>query len=229
MGIPAWLTPFLQDNVPWDPVRDLQPVTTLTRQLTVLVVHPSVQANSVKELIELAKAKPDQLNYGSGGNGTSSHLSAELFKAMTGAGITRVNYKGVANAVTDLLSGRLQVMFGNPTSIAPHAKSGKVRVLGVSSLEPSALYPGVPPVAATVPNFELVEYLGLLAPAKTPAAIVNRWNQGTRRVFDAPELKDAFLKSGAEVVTGTPEAFAAAIKSDMTRFGKVIQDARLEK
>ena len=228
MGIPVWLTPFLQDNVPWDPVRDFQPVTTLTRQVTILIVHPSVPANTIKELIDLAKAKPGQLNYGSGGTGTSSHLSAELFKSMAGVDITRINYKGAADAVTALLGGQIQVMFGNPSSAAVHAKSGRVRALAVSSMQPSGLYPGLPPVAATLPGYELVEILGLLAPAKTPMAIVNRWNGATGRLLNSPELKEKFLSSGSEVATGSPEAFAAAISSDMTKFGKVIRDARLQ-
>lgn len=228
MGIPVWLAPYLQDNVPWDPVRDFQPVTTLTRQVTVLIVHPSLQANSVKELIALAKAKPGQLNYGSGGTGTSSHLSAELFKSMAGVDIARINYKGAANAVTDLLSGRIQIMFGNPSSMSAHAKSGKVRALAISSPEPSALYPGLPPVASVLPGYELIEFLGLLAPAKTPMAIVNRWNQATGQLLGSPDLKEKFLNTGSEIATGTPEAFAAAINSDMTKFGKVIREARLQ-
>lgn len=228
MGIPVWLAPYLQDNVPWDPVRDFQPVTTLTRQVTVLIVHPSVPANSVKELIALAKTKPGQLNYGSGGTGTSSHLSAELFKSMAGVDIARINYKGAANAVTDLLSGRIQVMFGNPSSMSAHAKSGKVRALAISSPEPSPLYPGLPPVASVLPGYELIEFLGLLAPANTPMPIVNRWNQSVGRLMSNPDLKDKFMNTGSEIATGTPEAFAAAINSDMTKFGKVIREARLQ-
>lgn len=228
MGIPVWLAPFLQDNVPWDPVRDFQPVTTLTRQVTILIVNSTVPANSIKELIEYAKARPGQLNYGSGGAGTSSHLSGELFKSMAGVDIVRINYKGAADAVTALLGGQIQVMFGNPSSAAAHAKSGRVRALAVSSTQPSALYPGLPPVASVLPGYELVEFLGLLAPAKTPTAIVNRWNQAASRLLNNPDLKEKFLSSGSEVVTGTPEAFAAAINLDMTKFGKVIREARLQ-
>jgi len=227
MGIPVWLAPYLQDNVPWDPVRDFQPVTTLTRQVTILVVQSSLPINSIKELIDFAKAKPGQLNYGSGGTGTSSHLSGELFKSMAGTDIVRINYKGAADALTALLGGQIQVMFGNPASAATHVKSGRVRALAVSSAQPSSLYPGLPPVASVLPGYELVEFLGLLAPAKTPMAIVNRWNQAAGRLLNSPELKEKFLASGSEVATGTPEAFSAAINSDMTKFGKVIREARL--
>ncbi len=228
MGIPVWLAPYLQDNVPWDPVRDFQPVTTLTRQVTILVVQSSLPINSIKDLIDYAKAKPGQLNYGSGGTGTSSHLSGELFKSMAAADIVRINYKGAADALTALLGGQIQVMFGNPASAATHVKSGRVRALAVSSAQPSSLYPGLPPVASVLPGYELVEILGLLAPAKTPMAIVNRWNQSAGRLLNSPELKEKFLASGSEVATGTPEAFATAINSDMTKFGKVIKDARLQ-
>ena len=227
MGVPVWLTPFLQDNVPWDPVRDFQPVTTLTRQPTFLVVHSSLPVKSVKELIALAKARPGELNYGSGGTGTSSHLSAELFKAMAGVNITRVNYKGASLAVTDLLGGQVQLMFGNPGSAGAHVKSGRLKALAVSSAQPSALDPSLPPIARTLPGYELVEILGLLAPAKTPATIVARWNQAVARLLNNPELKEKFVNTGSEVATSTPEEFAAAIRSDMTTLGKVIKDARL--
>ena len=227
MGVPAWLTPFLQDNVPWDPVKDLQPVTTLTRQITILVVHPSVPVNSVKELIALAKARPGELNYGSGGTGTSSHLSGELFKSMAAVNLARINYKGSAQATNDLLGGQLQIMFGNPASAAAHVKSGRLKALAVSSAQPSPLYPGLPPIANTLPGYEVVEILGLLAPARVPAAIINRWAQAAARYLDNPELKQKFLLTGSEIVSSSPEEFAAAIKSDMTRFGKIIKDARL--
>lgn len=227
MGVPVWLTPFLQDNVPWDPVRDFQPVTTLTRQPTFLVVHSSLPVKSVKELIALAKARPGELNYGSGGTGTSSHLSAELFKAMAGVNITRVNYKGAAQAVTDLLGGQVQLMFGNPGSAGTHVKSGRLKAIAVSSAQPSVLDSSLPPVARTLPGFELVEYLGLLAPAKTPTAIVTRWNQAATRLLANPELREKFVASGSEVVTGSPEEFAAAIKADMNNLGKIIRQSRL--
>ena len=227
MGVPVWLTPFLQDNVPWDPVKDFQPITTLTKQPTFLVVHSSLPVKSVKELIALAKARPGELNYGSGGTGTSSHLSAELFKAMAGVNITRVNYKGASQAVTDLLGGHVQLMFGNPGSAGAHVKSGRLKAIAVSSAHPSALDPSLPPVARTLPGYELVEYLGLLAPAKTPVIIVNLWNQAVGRLLNSADLKEKFLSTGSEVATGSPEQFAAAIKSDMTKLGKVIKDARI--
>jgi tripartite-type tricarboxylate transporter receptor subunit TctC len=227
MGVPLWLAPFMQDNVPWDPVRDFQPITTITRQPTFLVAHTSLPVKSVKELIALAKSKPGQLNYGSGGTGTSSHLSAELFQSMAGIKITRVNYKGVSQALNDLLGGQLQLMFATPGSVAPHITSGRLRALAVTSAQPSALDPALPPIARTLPGYEFVELLGFFAPAKTPAAIVQRWNQATVKVLESAELKEKFFNTGGEIVTSTPEQFAAAIKSDMTRFGKLIKEARL--
>ena len=140
---------------------------------------------------------------------------------------TRINYKGASQAVTDLLGGHVQLMFGNPGSAGAHVKSGRLKAIAVSSAQPSALDPSLPPVARTLPGYELVEYLGLLAPAKPPAAIVNRWNQAVGRLLSTADLKEKFLNTGSEVATGSPEQFAAAIKSDMTKLGKVIKDARI--
>jgi tripartite-type tricarboxylate transporter receptor subunit TctC len=221
-----WIVPFLQEGITYDPVRDFAPVTMVVRSPNVLVIHPSVAANSVKELIALAKAKPGVLNYGSSVAGGSPHLAAELFKAMAGINIVRVPYRGVAQAVTDLLAGQVQLMFPTAASGMPHAKAGKLRALAVTSAQPSATYPELPTVAASgLPGYELVAMQGMLAPARTPAAIVNRLQQEVARYLGRAEIKEKFLSTGSEAIGDTPAQFAATIKADMARMGKLIKDA----
>ena len=225
-GSPIWLAPYLRKSVPYDPVKDFQPITLTTRSPTILVVHPSVAANSVKDLIALAKAKPGALNVAIGGSGTSSHLATELFKSRAAIDIVLVPYTGTGPAVSAVLGGEVRVMFANTAVAAPHVKSGKLRALAVTSTQPSALAPGVPTVATSgLPGYESVSIYGMLAPAKTPAAIISRLNQEVVRFLVTPQVKEKFLQSGVEVVASSPKEFAAAIKSDMTTLGKVIKEA----
>jgi len=225
-GNTVWLLPFLRDNVPYDPVRDLAPITLAVTSPIIIVVHPSLPVKSVKELIALAKAKPGQLNYAAGTIGASPHLATELFKAMTGTNILRVPYKGTGPSVIALVGGEVHLMFSGLGSVAPHIKSGRLRALAVATANPSALTPGLPTVAeAGVPGFEAASMIGMFAPAKTPPAIINLLNQEIVRGLTRPEVKELFLNSGAEVVAGTPEEFAATIKSEMARLGKVIKEA----
>ncbi len=224
-GSPLWLVPFLQEDVPFDPVKDFAPITLATRTANVLVVHPSVAANSVRELLALAKAKPGVLNFGAGGTGSSSHLGPELLKAMTGVNIVRVPYKGAGPAIIALVSGEVQMMITNAGSVMPHVKAGKLKVLAVTSATPSALLPGLATVAASVPDYESSVSYGLFAPARTPDAIIRRLNQDLVKVLNRPELKERFLSVGTEVVGNSPEQLAAVIHSEMTRMGKVIKDA----
>lgn len=171
-----WILPLMQ-KVPYDPVRDFSPITLATMAPNILVVHPSLPVKSVKELIALAKARPGELNYGSGGSGTSNHLAAELFNAMAGVKIVRIFYKSGGLALKDLAGGHVHLMFSVASYTAPHVKSGRVRALAVTSARPSALLPGLPTVAAAgLPGYESVGMTGLFALAKTPAAIITRLN-----------------------------------------------------
>jgi len=222
-GSAHWLLPFMRDNVPYDPVKDFAPVTLPVRAPNLLVVHPSVPAQSVKELIALAKAKPGVLNYGSGAPGSSSHIAPELFKSLAGVDIVRVPYKGTGPAINDLLGGQLQMMFSNASSVMPHVKTGRVRALGVSSMQPSALAPGVPTVSVGLPGFESVSNLGIFAPARTPAAVIRRINQEVVRYLTTEDAKERMLKAGVETVASTPEHLAAVVQSEMERMGKVIR------
>ncbi|MBI4189040.1 MAG: tripartite tricarboxylate transporter substrate binding protein [Betaproteobacteria bacterium] len=220
-----WITPLLQ-KTPYDPVRDFSPITLAASSPNVLVVHPSVAANSVKELIALAKARPGELNYGTSGVGTSAHIAAELFKAMAGVNFVHVPYKGSGLVILALLGNEVQVNFAPAAAVAPHMKSSKVRALAVTSAQPSALLPGLPTVAASgLLGYETVNSVGILAPAKTPAAIINRLNQEIARVLNQAEVKEKFFGIGLEVAPSSPEQFAALIKSEITRISKVIQDA----
>ncbi len=224
-GVSHWLLPFFQDNLPWDPVKDFAPITMVATAPLVLVIHPSLPAKSVKELTVLAKTRPGQINYATSGSGSSSHLSAELFRAMTGSDMVRINYKGVVAALTAVGTGEIQLTFAASATLAPFIKSGRLKALAVTSARPSALFPGLPTVAATLPGYESVSSNGIFAPANTPAAIIGRLNQEILRVVNMADVKERFLNVGAEIVGGSPEQFAAAMKSDMTRLGKVIKDA----
>ncbi len=223
-GPTLWLLPFMRDNVASD-VSDFVGITMATQTANILVVHPSLPAKSVKELIALAKAKPGQLNFATSGTGNSVHIAGELFKSMTGTDIVRVNYKGASQALTDLASGQTQLMFAVPGSVLPHVKSGRLRALAVTSVKPTPLMPGLPTVAATLPGYESVSYLAIFAPLGTPAAIVTRLNQEIIRVLNRPDVKEKFLATGIETVGSSPEALSALIKQEVARMGKVIKAA----
>lgn len=225
-GTLIWIAPFLRDRVAWDPVRDFSPISLVTSEPNVLVIHPSVPAKTIRDLIALAKSKPGALNYASSGSGSTSHLAGELFKSMAGIDILRVPYKNVVAGLPDLTSGRLEMMFPPVGPVDAHIKAGRLRALAVTSARPSALVPGLPTVAESgVPGYEMVALNGILAPGKTPPAIVNRLNQEISRVLGRPDVKEKFLNNGQDIIGGSPEDFASAIKADMTRLGKVIKDA----
>lgn len=225
-GSSLWLAPFLRANVPYDPVKDFSPVALAVSAPTILVVHASVAATSVKELIALAKAKPGTLNYSSGPSGSATHLAAELLKSMAGVSIVRIPYKGQGPALNALLGGEVQLTFPSAGSVMTHVKAGKIRALAITSSEPSALFPGLSALAAAgVPGYESVQMSGIFAPAKTPKPIVDRLNREIVRVLDSADVKERFASAGLEAVGGSPEQFAAKIKSEMIRMGKVIKDA----
>jgi tripartite-type tricarboxylate transporter receptor subunit TctC len=224
-GANIWLMPFLRDNVPWDALRDFAPVTIAVQLPNILVVHPTLPVKSVRELIDYARARPGKLDYAAGTIGVSPHLSAELFKAMTHVDIVRVPYKGGGPALNGLIAGETQLMFPNAGSAIPHMKSGRVRALAVSSAQPSALTPGLPTIASAVPGYEFVAVICLYAPAKTPAAIIELLNREAVRVLRQPEVRERLFNAGNEVVANTPREFAAYMKADMQKMGKVIRDA----
>jgi len=223
---PFWLAPLLQANLRYDPVRDFSPVTLATRSPSVLVVHASLPANSVRELIALAKARPGNLNYGSGPSGASSHLAPELFKSMAGIDIVRVGYKGTGPALNALIADQVQLMFASPALAMPHVKSGRLKALAVTSAQSSVLLPDLPAIADSgLPGYESVAMVAVFAPAKTSDAIIKRLNQESVRFLNSPEAKQRFLNAGAETVGSSPAELTATLKSEMTRIGKVIRNA----
>ena len=225
-GSNVWIAPFLRDDVPWDPVKDFSPITLAVRSPNLVVVHPSLPVKSVKELIALARARPGELNYASGSTGSSPHLAAELFKAMAHVNIVRVPYRGNAFAYADLVRGQVQLVFPTAGSVAPYLKSGRLRALAVTTAQRSELLPGLPTVAESgLPGYEAASIIGMFAPAATPAAIIGRLNDEVVRVLKKPEVKDRFFNMGVEAVGSSPEEFAATMKSEMARLGKMLRDA----
>jgi tripartite-type tricarboxylate transporter receptor subunit TctC len=183
---------------------------------------------SVRQLIALARARPGALNYSTAGAGSSGHLSAELFKSMAGVDIVRVSYKGGAAAMTDLISGQVQLSFTSTGSAGAHVQSGRLRALAVTSAKPSALFPGLASIAAAgLPGYELISTYGVFVPAKTPAAVIERLHQEIARALQLPEIKERYFRAGAEVVARSPQEFVAVIRSDMQRLGKLIREARI--
>ena len=225
-GSSFWMLPFLQKNVPYDPIADFSPITLATSSPLILVVHPGVPVKSVQELITLARSKPGELNYSSSSIGTPQHIAAELFKSMTGVNIVRVPYKGAGPAIVALVAGEVQMTFSSAGSAMPHIKSGRLRALAVASAQPSVLAPGLPTVAsAGLPGFEAGSMWGFFAPAKTPGRIITRLHDEIVAVLNKPDVKGRLMASTTEVVGSSPETFAAAIKADMDRGSRVIKAA----
>ena len=222
-----WLMPYMRTHVPYN-MSHFAPVSYISASPLILVVHPSVAAKSVEELIALAKAKPGDLNYASGPMGATPHLAGELFKYMTGVNIVHIPFKGVGLAVNDVIAGRVQIMFTSVGGAVPQVKAGRLRALAVTTLRPSPLLPGIPTVAAAgLPGFESVSTNGLFAPAKTPPAVIERLNRETNSVLARPDIRDKFLAVGMELVGGTPAHFDQVIKADTARMSKVILAARI--
>jgi tripartite-type tricarboxylate transporter receptor subunit TctC len=223
------LNPILHKNLSWDPVRDFAPITQLSSFPNILVVHPAVPVKTVKDLIALAKAKPGALNYGSAGTATGTHLSAELFKHMTGTDMVHVPYKGGGAAIPALMGGQVQLMFATTVSALSQVRAGKLRAIAVTSPRRSPSAPDVPTIAESgVPGYDHTPWNGFLAPAKTPRAIIARLNEETARILHAPDTKAVFMNEGAEPVGNKPEEFGAIIKSEIAKWSKVIQAAGIK-
>jgi tripartite-type tricarboxylate transporter receptor subunit TctC len=210
----------------FDVTKDFAPITLAGISANLLVANPAFPVNNVKELISYARANPGKVNYGSSGNGTSVHLSMELFKSMTKTYMLHIPYKGSAPVVTDLLAGQVDVMFDNVPNVIGHVRAGKMKALAVSTAQRSALAPEVPTVAeAGVPGYELAVWFGVLAPAGTPRDIVGRLNGEIVKLLNSAEVKDRFAKQGVEVRTSTPEQFGEFVRAEVNRWAKVIKEA----
>ena len=224
-GSAHWLGPLFE-KVNYDPVKDFAAITLVDRSPTVLVVHPSLPAKSVKEFIALTKARPGELNVAVGGTGSSNFMAAVLFAHMAGVNMTRIPYKGNAPAITALLSGEIQAMFSSAGAVAPHMQSGRLRALAVGSLQPSQLAPGLPTIAAAgVPGYVSETLHAMFAPAKTPQAIAGRLNTEVSRYLRSAQAKEIFLRAGIEPSPSQPDELVEIMNSEITRIGKVLKAA----
>jgi tripartite-type tricarboxylate transporter receptor subunit TctC len=223
---PIAINVSLYKKLPYDPVKDLVPVTLAANALNVLVVHPALPAKSVKELIALARARPDELSFGSSGNGATDHLAGELFKAMTGTKMLHIPYKGGAPAMLDLMGGQVQIVFATMATSVGAIKGGKIRALAMTGNKRFELMPELPTIAqAGVPGFEVNNWYGVFVPAGTPREIVAKLNAETVKVLQQPDVKAKLLESGIEAVWDTPEQFAVYIQSETRKWAKVVKDS----
>lgn len=220
-----WVVPLLKD-VPWDTLRDFTPLSILASAPNVLVVHPSLPVKSVGELLKLARSRPGELNYSTGGSGAAAHLAAELFKSLGKVKITRITYKGTGPGLNALMSGEVQVMFPAAGSVMMHVKAGRLKALAVTGSQRTEIAPDLPTIAASgLPGYEAVSVYGLFAPAKLPAAIAQRIHQDSVKALRQPDIKERFFNAGVETVGTSPEEFTAYIKTDIVRWDKVIREA----
>lgn len=216
----------LYSKLSYDLVKDLAPVSLLASMASILAVNPSVPAHSVNELIALAKARPGQLNFGSAGHGSTQHLSGELFKTMAGIDIAHIPYKGGAPVMTALLSGEIAMVFNLMSVVLPQMKAGKLRAVAVSSAKRSPMVPELPTVSeAGLPGFELITYVGLLAPAGTPPDTITKLNAEITSILGMPDTKERFFSNGAEPLSSTPEQFGEFIKQDIAKMGKLVRQS----
>jgi tripartite-type tricarboxylate transporter receptor subunit TctC len=213
----------------YDPIKDFAPITLVATQNLMLVIHPSVPAKSVKELIAVAKAKPGQLSFASAGNGTGGHLSGELFKLLAGIDLLHIPYKGVAPALVDVVAGQVSMTFASLISGTPHYKSGRLRALAVTGAKRSIALPELATMQeAGVKGYESATWYGMLAPAGTPADIVNKLNTEIVAILRQPEINDRLSQEGAEPVGNTPQQFGAHIKAEIEKWRKVIRAAGIK-
>lgn len=227
---PLSITPYLQrGRLPYDAERDFAPVKLMATFANVLVVHPSVDAASVGDLVRLAKARPGTLHFASPGIGQSQHLSGELFKRLAGIDIVHVPYKGTGPALGDLIGGQVQMMFSNIPPTMPHLAAGRLRALAVTGPSRSAALPGVPTVGESgVPGYQVVSWVGLLAPAGTPPAIVSRLNAEVTRVLSSPAAKERYAAAGADTGTGSAQDFADFLAADRAKWSSLIREANIQ-
>jgi len=219
-----WTAPLIQAT-PYDMLRDFTPVSAVARAVNVLTVNSALPAKSVADLIALAKTKPGGLNYGSSGTGASNHLAAEMFRTMAQIEIVRVNYKGAGPALTALIAGELQLMFPSAGAATPHVRAGRVKALAVTSAAPSALFPGLPAIAATLPGYESLAIYGLFAPAGTPPAIIVRLNTVIAQFLARADIQERFAAAGMDAAASTPGQLSASVQAEVARIGKVIRAA----
>jgi tripartite-type tricarboxylate transporter receptor subunit TctC len=219
------INPALYKNIPYDPVKDFAPVSQLGRTANVLVVHPSTPAKNLAELIALAKARPGQLTYGSNGSGSSQHLAGALFGSTFGVNLIHVPYKGTAPVMNDLLGGQITMSFSNMLVALPQVRAKRVNAIAVTTLKRSDALPEVPAIAETMPGFEAVSWWGIVSTKGTPPDVVNALYRAIAKGVNAPDTRIFFSNMGVEPAGTTPQEFAAFIKSELAKWGKVVRDS----
>ena len=222
------INPGLRARLPYDPFKDFAPITQLNAQPNVIVVAPGFAGKSVKDLIALAQAKPGELTFASPGAGSAPHLSAEMFQRAAGIRMIHVPYKGIPPAVTDVLGGRVTMLFTTTISAAPHVNSGKMRALAITSGKRLASMADVPTIGETLPGYRAEAFQGMVAPAGVPPAILNKLSAEVISIIKSPEVVQIFQRDGAEVVGSTPREFTAFLKSEMQKWSKVIKEAGIQ-
>lgn len=221
---PVSINISLFDSLPYDPIRDLAPITQAVSVTNLLVVNPRLGVNSVTELVALAKSQPGKLSYASGGTGTAGHLAGELFKSMAGIDMTHVPYRGSGPAITDLIGGQVSLFFDNMPSALPHAKAGKLKALAVTTAKRSSAVPELPTIAeAGLPGYEATNWYGFLTTAGTPKPVIDKLNGEIVRILQLPDVREKLAGLGAEVIGNSPEAFAQVIREEIPKYRKVVQ------
>ena len=216
----------LYPGLGYDPVRDFAPITLIATLPLALVIHPSVPANSVADLIALAKSKPGQINFASAGSGGPTHMAGEMLKTMARIDIIHVPFKGNAAALTDLVAGRVQMMFSNLLTSVPHVRAGRLRALAITSVKRSPQAPDLPTVAESgVPGYDLTPWYGIFAPAGTPRSVVARLNREVGAILSAPDMKERFRTQGVDLTTSSPEELAALIRAEIPKWRKVVKES----
>ena len=224
-SIPHVINPHLYRKARYDAIKDFDPVSQFVSVPLMMAASPSLAAKNVKEFIALAKSRPGQLNYGSAGSGSSSHLAMELFKSMAKIDMTHVPYKGTGPLIVDMLGGQIGVTIASAVPLTPQVKAGKLRALGVTGPKRSVAFPDVPAIAETLPGYEVVNWFGVLAPAGTPKAIVSRLSTVLDRALESPELVKMLNSRTAEAVGGSPADFAKTIRSDYAMWGRIVKQS----
>ena len=223
------INPSMQKKIPYDTIKDFAGISMVADVPTVLVVHPSVQAKTLKELIAMAKARPGQLNFASSGNGTVGHLSGELLKSMAQIKMEHVPYKGNGPAMTDLLGGHVQLLFSSMPAAIPHIQSGMLRAIVMTGTKRSPAAPNIPTMAeAGLPGFEVSTGFGLFAPAKTPRAVISRLHDEVVKALKVPSVRDSLASQGAEPVGSTPEEYDSFVRSEIAKWAKVCKEAGIQ-
>jgi tripartite-type tricarboxylate transporter receptor subunit TctC len=223
---PIAVNPSLYSRLPYDPVKDLQPISLAAGVPLFLVVHPAVKAGTVQEFIALAKSSPGRINYASGGSGVTNHLAMEMFKSAAGVDLVHVPYKGGPPAVADLLAGQVSVMFETGPAVLPHIRSGRLRALGLGSDQRSSAMPDLPTVSEQgLAGFDGKAWVGFVAPAGVPRPIIDKLNAETRAILALPEVHERLVALGAEPAPNSPDEFAAYIRSEIAKWGKAVKDS----